>query len=151
VASEAAAESSITPTPAAEAVKPGETRLTPLGLVKKLTKAADPAIILRSKPVVSLFSLAGINITERVDSVIQDSQIWDPRVPLITDENYRDLIINEEMSIEEQEKRTWFLIISAFTLRQDAISRYSDETFDEVYNETLIANDLPYLFNLSCC
>lgn len=38
--------------------------------------------------------------------------LWDERIPLITDTNYQDLIVNEEFaSDEEASKRTWALIM----------------------------------------
>lgn len=37
--------------------------------------------------------------------------LWDERIPLITDSNYADLIVNEKMTPEEEEERVWFIIM----------------------------------------
>jgi hypothetical protein len=39
------------------------------------------------------------------------SEIWDTRIPLITDENYNDIIVNEVLTEEEAKNRVWFLIV----------------------------------------
>ncbi|KAI6034619.1 hypothetical protein PISMIDRAFT_19671 [Pisolithus microcarpus 441] len=78
---------------------------------------------------------------------------WDERIPLITDLNYRDVIVDEELSTEEEEKRVWFLIIfvspvSAKTVtagQPDGISKYVDTVFDRAYNHTLEKGDLPHV------
>lgn len=37
--------------------------------------------------------------------------VWDERIPLITDSNYADLIVNEKMTPEEEEERVWFIVM----------------------------------------
>ena len=56
-------------------------------------------------PVAAISSLIGLNITGAppVD--------WDDRIPLITDENYAEIIVNETMTPEEERERVWFLIM----------------------------------------
>lgn len=56
-------------------------------------------------PVSTLASLLGLNI-----STTQDHG-WDKRVPLITDSNYVDVVVNEELTAEEEEERLWFLVM----------------------------------------
>ena len=36
---------------------------------------------------------------------------WDERIPLITDENYGELIVNETLTAQEERERIWFLIV----------------------------------------
>ena len=73
----------------------------------------SPARLLRS-----LF-LATPNITEL--------DVWDPRVQLVTDDNWDELIVNEELTEEEEERRTWFLVMCACFPSIDA-SLYVAET-----------------------
>lgn len=56
-------------------------------------------------PLAALFSAIGFNITGTTPMV------WDERIPLITDANYVDLIVNEDMTPEEEEERVWFMIV----------------------------------------
>ncbi|THH18193.1 hypothetical protein EW146_g2732 [Bondarzewia mesenterica] len=99
--------------------------------------------LLSSGPVASLLGSAGINVTERLASV-QDVEIWDERIPLITDDNYKDVIVNEVFEEEEEEKnRVWFLIISVTTAQPQGISNFADEQFDAAFNITQNENDLP--------
>lgn len=67
--------------------------------------------VLSSGPLSSIFQRAGINISERLDEALSRSSYWDDRIPLITDENYGDLIVNETLTPEEEAKRTWFLVV----------------------------------------
>ncbi|RXW25174.1 hypothetical protein EST38_g694 [Candolleomyces aberdarensis] len=71
--------------------------------------------------------------------------LWDERIPLITDANYQDLIVNEEFaSDEEASKRTWALIITtSASNKADAISKFVDQMFDSAYNTSVDENDLP--------
>lgn len=119
--------------------------MTPLSLIKDLTKAADLTHLLRTKPVKNLFSVFGVNITERLDIAEEALNIWDPRVQFVTDDNYKELIEDEPWRTEDNENRIWFIIVSAYTIRQDALSQYADESFDAAHNDTLIANDLPHV------
>ncbi|KAF9462069.1 hypothetical protein BDZ94DRAFT_1290529 [Collybia nuda] len=99
--------------------------------------------ILSTAPAVSFFSRLGINITERLEVAAEGAKIWDERVPLITDNNYQDLIVNEPLTKQEEKDRTWIIIISVSAGKQDGISKFMDDVFDAAYNETLIAGDLP--------
>lgn len=55
----------------------------------------------------------GLNYTAaREEAERKKANMWDSRIPLITDDNYEKLIVNEAFSSEEEEKeRVWFLIV----------------------------------------
>ncbi|KAJ7018373.1 hypothetical protein C8F04DRAFT_1016341 [Mycena alexandri] len=103
----------------------------------------DLTKVLGSGPVKGLFEKAGINITERLEAAAV--MPWDMRVPLITDENYSDMVVNEELTPEEEEKRVWAIIVSATSSRNEGLSKFIDTAFDDAYNDTLIAGDLPHV------
>jgi hypothetical protein len=67
--------------------------------------------MLSNGPVSQLFNRLGINITERLEAAKANSEIWDNRIPLITDDNYNDLLVNEVLTTEEEKNRVWFLIM----------------------------------------
>jgi hypothetical protein len=72
----------------------------------------DISKILTSEPVVSLFGRFGINITEKVQAAFEQSKNkWDERIPLITDDNYNDLIVNEPLTEQEEKDRTWIILM----------------------------------------
>lgn len=60
--------------------------------------------------VVSLFEKMGVDFTEAVPEPKVESA-WDPRIPLITDENFDEVITHEELTPEEETERVWFLIM----------------------------------------
>lgn len=60
--------------------------------------------------VVSLFEKMGVDFTEAVPEPEVESA-WDPRIPLITDENFDEVITHEELTPEEETERVWFLIM----------------------------------------
>ncbi|KAJ7696098.1 hypothetical protein B0H17DRAFT_1329430 [Mycena rosella] len=97
--------------------------------------------ILTYGPIKGLFEKAGINITERLEAAAVSP--WDDRIPLITDDNYHDMVVNEAMTEEEERDRVWVIVVSASSSRQEGISKFVDGVFDGAYNDTLIANDLP--------
>lgn len=66
--------------------------------------------LLTSEPAVKLFSNFGINITERVQHAFP-SKLWDDRIELITDDNYKDVIVNEPLTEEEEKERTWIIVM----------------------------------------
>ncbi|PPQ79473.1 hypothetical protein CVT25_002609 [Psilocybe cyanescens] len=100
--------------------------------------------LLTSEPAVALFNTFGINITDRVNAVI-NVKLWDERVELITDENYKDLVVNEPLTEEEEKERVWVIVISVTSARQEGVSKFMDEVFDDAYNQTQIAGDLPHV------
>ncbi|RDB19791.1 hypothetical protein Hypma_012896 [Hypsizygus marmoreus] len=130
----AAAQTSI---PQKEAAPSGP--LKPSGIASYF----DLGKILSSQPSVALFSKLGINITEKLEGAYERAKIWDERVPLITDDNFQELIVNEPLTEQEEKDRTWVIVITVSSSKQDGISRYVDETFDTAFNETVIAGDLP--------
>jgi hypothetical protein len=67
--------------------------------------------LLSAGPAGQLLDRLGINITERLEAARNNSEIWDGRVPLITDDNYNDLIVDEVLTEEEEKSRVWLLIV----------------------------------------
>ncbi|KAK7062246.1 hypothetical protein R3P38DRAFT_2834257 [Favolaschia claudopus] len=106
-----------------------------------LSNLFDMSKLLNSEPAKALFEKVGINITEKLEAAAATP--WDDRVPLITDDNYHDMVLNEPMTEEEEDKRVWVIVVSASSSRQEAISKLFDMAFDDAYNATLIAGDLP--------
>ncbi|KIM46519.1 hypothetical protein M413DRAFT_441609 [Hebeloma cylindrosporum] len=100
--------------------------------------------ILTSAPAAALFSKVGINITEKVQAAL-DIKIWDERVELITDDNYKELIVNEPMTEQEEKDRVWIIVVSVTSAKQDGISKFLDEVFDKAFDESQLAGDLPHV------
>ena len=65
--------------------------------------------ILSSPTVQWMAGKVGMNITEAVERGSKGP--WDDRIPLITDENYDDLIVNEQLTDEELRDRVWILVM----------------------------------------
>jgi len=104
----------------------------------------DITTYLESGPLKALFNRAGVNITEKLEASRALSKIWDERVPLIHDDNYEQLILEEEFeSLEEERDRVWFLIITVSSAQNEGISRFVDGEFDKAFNLTMHENDLP--------
>lgn len=82
-------------------------RITP----SSIANFFDITTLLSSPLSVSLFSKLGINITERLESALEKTKVWDNRVPLITDDNYHDLIVNEPLTPQEEQDRTWIIVM----------------------------------------
>ncbi|KAJ4479017.1 hypothetical protein J3R30DRAFT_3473334 [Lentinula aciculospora] len=105
--------------------------------------------ILDSPSVSSLFAKVGVNISSLASAAGLSSKPvypWDTRIPMITDTNFDDIVVNEELTPEEEENRTWLIVVSASATSQGGgISQFVDKIFDETYNETLIAGDMPDL------
>ena len=57
----------------------------------------------------NFFARFGFNITEKLAAA--EAMPWDPRVPLITDDNYEDMIVNEQLSEEEEKDRVWAIVM----------------------------------------
>jgi len=77
---------------------------------------------------------------------LQQDEIWDRRIPLITDDNYKDLVEEEEFgSLEEEKDRLWFIVISVTSAQREGISKFVDEQFDMAYNLTQEAGDLSHV------
>ncbi|KAF9266186.1 hypothetical protein L218DRAFT_858848 [Marasmius fiardii PR-910] len=130
-----------------EARRPQQTqRTTPPKAIsqkpKRLSELLDFTWVLTSPPVSSLFSAVGINITERLQKARESP--WDVRIPLITDDNYEAVIFNEDLTEEEEKARTWVLIVCVSgDYHQGGMSPMIDDIFDQEFNDTIIANDLP--------
>lgn len=56
----------------------------------------------------SLLGKVGVNLSAVFNAT---NDIWDPRIPLITDDNYDEIIVNEPLTPEEEQKRTWFIVM----------------------------------------
>ncbi|TRM67814.1 hypothetical protein BD626DRAFT_479909 [Schizophyllum amplum] len=109
----------------------------------KIMSYFDTEKLLRTDVAKSLFSQVGINITERLDAT--QGAPWDERIQLITDDNYENVIVNEQLTEEEEKERVWCIVITTSTAKHDAISKFVDEHFDAAYNETLLAGDLSHV------
>ncbi|KAJ7639546.1 hypothetical protein FB45DRAFT_703754, partial [Roridomyces roridus] len=99
--------------------------------------------LLNSGPVKGAFAQFGINITEKLEAAAATP--WDDRIPMITDENYRRMVLEEELTPEEEEQRVWVIAVSTTSNRQEGISKFVDAIFDETYNATVVAGDLPHV------
>jgi hypothetical protein len=96
--------------PAPESQSPPAPTYTPSPQSSKgLSDLFSLNTLLTLPPVASLFDRFGINITERV--ALSTADLWDERIPLITDSNYNDLIVNESLTEEEEENRVWLLVM----------------------------------------
>ncbi|KAJ3854946.1 hypothetical protein EV368DRAFT_62879 [Lentinula lateritia] len=104
---------------------------------------------LDSSSISSIFAKIGVNITSIASAAGLSSKAaypWDPRIPLITDVNYDNIVVNEELTPEEEGNRTWLIVVSTSATNQGGgMSQFVDKIFDETYNETLIAEDMPNL------
>jgi len=128
--------------PSAPSYEP-ETTPSPLPPKRSAESPFSLSYLLSSGPFSQLFDRLGINISERLEAAEADLELWDKRVPLVTDENYNDLVVNEVLTSEEEKDRVWFLIITAASGKSSSLSLYADKQFDDAYNTTLIENDLP--------
>lgn len=128
------------------------------------TSPFDIQKILTTGPIGSLLAKAGINLTQSLNASAQLAELWDPRIPFVHDDNFDELIVNEQLTPEEEAKRMWFMIMCVpltmvnvlrlMTIRrtttgglqqQGGLSKIIDKQFDIAYNETVLANDLPYV------
>lgn len=92
---------------------PPEEKPKAQSFLERLQHAFDLEAILTSGPVVSIAAKAGINITEKVQAAkaAAEGSAWNHHIPLITDENYRETIVEEPLSLDELDKRVWFLLM----------------------------------------
>ncbi|KAI9064816.1 hypothetical protein FKP32DRAFT_1591048 [Trametes sanguinea] len=131
---------SAVPTPESAPVPPASGQAAS-GL-KALTSLFDVNRLLTSGPVASLFGKMGVNISEAVAQ--SGRPLWDPRIPLITDENWEEIVVNEPLTEAEEKDRVWFIIITVTAGSQsNALSKMVDQSFDDAFNQTVIAKDLP--------
>jgi hypothetical protein len=97
--------------------------------------------VLSSGPFPGIFEKLGVNISERIEQAA--ALPWDPRVPLITDDNYGDMIVNETLTEEEEKTRVWVIVVTVTAAKQDGVSKFLDDVFDSAYNKTQLKGDLP--------
>ena len=84
----------------------------PTAKAKGLASLFDLSTYLELPPVQALLGRAGVNITEKLESARAAAKVWDERIPLITDYNYNDVIVEEEFdTLEEERDRVWFIIM----------------------------------------
>lgn len=77
-----------------------------------LQSAFDLTKVLESGAVSKLFSRIGINISAQIEAArAQGANPWDSRIPLITDDNYDDIVVKEVLTQQEEEKRLWFIVM----------------------------------------
>lgn len=81
------------------------------GSAFSLSNLFDLEKVLTSTPISGMFDKIGVNISERVHKAKAESDFWDDRVPLITDDNYNELIVNEELTPEEEVSRVWWIVV----------------------------------------
>lgn len=69
--------------------------------------------LVTSGPIHYLLTRAGVNITQHLDAVAQrtNEKPWDSRIPMITDENWENMVLSEPLSPEEENDRTWFMVV----------------------------------------
>lgn len=70
--------------------------------------------MLATGPIGSLLAKAGVNLSQSLNTTEQMAQWWDPRIPLIHDDNYEEIIVREELTPAEEAVRTWFLIMCVY-------------------------------------
>jgi len=106
----------------------------------------DLSRLLETGAVSSLLGKAGINVTESLKEARAKASPWDERIPLINDDTWGDMVLNEPLTAEEEEKGLWFLIITATGGGPSGgMSKVLDEQFDEAYNITQEQGDLPFV------
>jgi hypothetical protein len=100
------------PSPVPTSLPPKEAPANERISLSSIASYLDLSKLLVSEPAVYLFNSFGINITEKVELAVEESKNrWDERIPLITDDNYDDLIVNELLSEEEEQDRTWIIVM----------------------------------------
>ncbi|KAK7696266.1 hypothetical protein QCA50_000919 [Cerrena zonata] len=131
-----------TPAPTPEAVAPN----APPRARGLPSNPFDLTKILEAAPVASLFGKFGVNITKQLEEArLKTLNMWDSRILLITDDNYDEVIVNEKLLPEEEEKRAWFIVITAQTGQQSGMSKLLDDQWDEAFNITQNLKDIPYV------
>ena len=88
-----------------------EPETTPLPPPRQGESRFSLSYLLSTGPASQIFNRLGINLTERLEAIQANSEIWDNRIPLVTDDNYDDLIVKEELTTEEEKHRVWFLLV----------------------------------------
>lgn len=79
---------------------------------KNLMSMFSLETVLESAPMQALFGRAGVNISEKLEAARASSSIWDSRIPLLTDDNYEDTVVEEQFgTLEEERDRVWFIVM----------------------------------------
>ncbi|KAF8314742.1 hypothetical protein DL93DRAFT_2079894 [Clavulina sp. PMI_390] len=110
-----------------------------------ITKLFDLEYLLTEGPLSRVAQRLGWNVTEHLEKAREGVP---PRfnidIPLLTDENYEQDLLNEQFSsAEEEEDRVWAIMCSVGT--QDPVSSYFDQLFDSAHNLTVKAGDLTHV------
>ncbi|EJU06203.1 hypothetical protein DACRYDRAFT_73553 [Dacryopinax primogenitus] len=115
-----------------------------LELVQELQTMATDALTapLKSGPVADIIQrTTGLNVSQAIErakaAALQDK--WDSRIKLITDDNWEDVIEYEQLSPEEEESRTWLILITLS--EQNAVTQFVEEQFIKAFNETMDNDD----------
>jgi len=102
--------------------------------------------LLTGGPIGALLNRAGINVTQKLEEArIKEDNKWDKRIPLLTDANYKDIVVQEKLTPDEEFKRIWFIIITVTAGQNGGISEMFDKKFDEAYDLTVKAKDLKHV------
>lgn len=124
---------------------------TPSGSETGATPPAETSFhwsqIFTQGPIGDALLKVGLNYTAaREEAERRKANMWDARIPLITDDNYESLIVNESFSSETEEKeRVWFLIVTIQADQPRGLSQMFDEKFDEAYDISTKEDDLPHV------
>ncbi|KAG8865162.1 hypothetical protein FRB96_000051 [Tulasnella sp. 330] len=107
----------------------------------------DVETLLTYGPVAKLISKTGVNVTEKFAEAKRAAAAtgWHPDIPLITDDNYQEMIMDEKLSAAEMDKRVWIILVSV--PNGDELAKITDQKFDATYNLTHSARDkaLPHV------
>lgn len=113
-----------------EGWKPGQAPTSLVEVAPQFTPGAQPAggdspstgrpksgltSFLTEGPVGSLLEKFGVNLSSSLAKAEAAAyyELWDKRIPLIHDDNYEEVIVNEPLTPEEEAERVWFLIMYA--------------------------------------
>lgn len=141
---------------------PTTPREPPKSITEQLKALLDPKTLLTYEPVAKLFQSAGINITERLlAQEAEAAKLWDKRIPLINDDNYEELLFNEQLTEEEEADRIWFIVMyillplqktshlltlcfrTVTAAKQEGLSKFLDNVFDSAFEIAEQQKDLP--------
>ncbi|KAG9039502.1 hypothetical protein FRB95_009082 [Tulasnella sp. JGI-2019a] len=98
----------------------------------------DVETLLTTGPIAKLISKAGVNVTEKFEEAkrVAAETGWHLDIPLITDDNYKGLIVDEKLNEAQLEKRVWLILV---TVPNDPLAKLTDEKFDATYNLTRVS------------
>lgn len=109
-----------TSTAAAEAAASISTLTAPIESTTSLAAPSTPSSspwfdwtrLVTSGPIYELLTRVGVNVTQHLDAATQraNEKPWDTRIPMVTDENWEHMVVNELLSPEEKD-RTWFMVV----------------------------------------